>query len=128
MKGIHQNGKMTFVAAAAIAAGEFVKFSSGKVVKCAAATDIAIGVATDSAKADGDPIPVQLLNCCDTVLVKAGGAVAQGGTLTCLGTTVATGGTLQYGIALEAATASGDIIEAMVGLPAIHAAAAAPAV
>ena len=119
MKGIHQNGKMTFVAGAAIAAGEFVKFSSGKVVKCAAATDIAIGVALDSASADGEQIPVQLLTGGDTVLVKAGGAVAQGGTLTCLGTTVATAGTLQYGIALEAATASGEIIEAMVGLPAI---------
>ena len=120
MKGIHQNGKMTFVAASAIAAGEFVKFSSGKVVKCAAATDIAIGVALDSASADGEQIPVQLLTGGDTVLVKAGGAVAQGGTLTCLGTTVATAGTLQYGIALEAATASGDIIEAVVGLPAVH--------
>ena len=127
MKGIHQNGKMTFVAGAAIAAGEFVKFSSGKVVKCAAATDIAIGVALDSASASGDNIPVQLLTGGDTVLVKAGGSVAQGGTLTCLGTTVATAGTLQYGIALEAASASGDIIEAMVGLPAIHAAAAAVA-
>lgn len=121
MKGIHQNGKMTFVAGAAIAAGEFVKFSSGKVVKCAAATDIAIGVALDSASADGEQIPVQLLTGGDTVPVKAGGAVAQGGTLTCLGTTVATAGTLQYGIALEAATASGDIIEAMVGLPAVTA-------
>ena len=121
MKGIHQNGKMTFVAGAAIAAGEFVKLSSGKVVKCAAATDIAIGVALDSASADGEQIPVQLLTGGDTVLVKAGGAVAQGGTLTCLGTTVATAGTLQYGIALEAASASGDIIEAMVGLPAVTA-------
>ena len=119
MKGIHQNGKMTFVAGAAIAAGEFVKFSSGKVVKCAAETDIAIGVALDSASADGEQIPVQLLTGGDTVLVKAGGSVDQGGTLTCLGTTVATAGTLQYGIALEAATASGEIIEAMVGLPAI---------
>ena len=72
MKGIHQNGKMTFVAGAAIAAGEFVKFSSGKVVKCAAATDIAIGVALDSASADGEQIPVQLLTGGDTVLVKAG--------------------------------------------------------
>ena len=124
MKGIHQNGKMTFVAGGTIAAGEFVKFYSGKVVKCAAATDIAIGVALDSAVND-DNVPVQLLTSADTVIVKAGGSVAQGGTLTCLGTTVATGGTLQYGIALEAATASGDLIEAMVGLPAIHAAAAA---
>lgn len=121
MKGIHQNGKMTFVAGAAIAKGEFVKFSSGKVVKCAAATDIAIGVALDSAAAEGDNIPVQLLNGSDTVLVKAGGAVSQGGTITCLGTTVATAGTLQYGLALEAATASGELIEAVVGLPRVQA-------
>ena len=121
MKGIHRNGLMTFVAGAAIAAGEFVKFSSGKVVKCAAATDIAIGVALDSAAASGDNIPVQLLTSGDTVIVKAGGAVAQGGTLTCLGTTVATAGTLQYGIALEAASASGVLIEAIVGLPAVTA-------
>ena len=119
MKGIHPNGKATFTAGAAIAAGEFVKFSSGKVVKAAAATDVCIGVALDSAAAEGDLIPVQLLTSGDTALVKAGGAVAQGGTVTCLGTTVATAGTLQYGIALEAATASGQLIECLVGLPAV---------
>ena len=111
------NGKATFTAGAAIAKGEFVKFSSGKVVKASAATDVCIGVALDSASASGEIIPVQLLTSGDTVTVKAGGAVSQGGTLTCLGTTVATAGTLQYGVALEAATASGDLIEAMVGLP-----------
>ena len=121
MKGIHPNGKATFKAGAAIAAGEFVKFSSGKVVKAAAATDVCVGVALDAAAADGDNIPVQLLTSGDTVLVKAGGAVAQGGTVTCLGTTVATAGTLQYGIALEAATASGQLIECIVGLPAVTA-------
>jgi len=119
MKGIHPNGKATFTAGAAIAAGEFVKFSSGKVVKAAAATDVCIGVALDSAAASGDIVPVQLLTSGDTALVKAGGEVAQGGTVTCLGTTVATAGTLQYGIALEAATASGQIIECLVGLPAV---------
>ena len=66
-------------------------------------------------------IPEAELTLTDTVIVKAGGAVSQGGTLTCLGTTVATAGTLQYGIALEAATASGDLIEAIVGLPAVTA-------
>ena len=30
MQGIHPNGKATFTAGAAIAKGEFVKFSSGK--------------------------------------------------------------------------------------------------
>ena len=71
MNGIHQNGKATFTAGAAIAKGDFVKFSSGKVVKCAAATDIAIGVALDGAEA-GELVPVQLLTSGDTVLVKAG--------------------------------------------------------
>ena len=118
MNAIHQNGKATFTAGAAIAKGEFVKFSSGKVVKAAAATDVCIGVALDSA-ASGDIIPVQLLSSGDTALVKAGGAVVQGGTVSCLGTTVSTAGTLQYGIALEAASASGDIIECAVGLPAV---------
>ena len=119
MNAIHQNGKATFTAGAAIAKGEFVKFSSGKVVKAAAATDVCIGVALDSASASGDIIPVQLLTSGDTVIVKAGGAVAQGGSVSCLGTTVSTAGTLQYGYALEAATASGDLIECMVGLPAV---------
>ena len=119
MKAITNNGQATFTAGAAIALGEFVKFSSGKVVKASAATDVCIGVALDSAAADGDIIPVQLLTSCDTVLVKAGGAVAQGGSVSCLGTTVSTAGTLQYGYALKAAAASGDIIECMVGLPAV---------
>ena len=117
MEGIHQNGKATFTAGATIAKGEFVKFSSGKVVKCAAATDIAIGVTLDGAES-GELVPVQLLTSGDTVLVKAGGAVAQGGTLSCLGTTVATAGALQYGIALNAA-ANGELVEAVVGLPAV---------
>ena len=119
MKAITPNGKATFTAGAAIAKGEFVKFSTGKVVKAAAATDACIGVALDSAAASGDLIPVQLLTSGDTVTVKAGGAVAQGGSLSCLGTTVSTAGTLQYGYALEAATASGQLIEAIVGLPAV---------
>jgi len=119
MEKITPNGKATFTAGAAIAKGEFVKFSSGKVVKAAAATDVCIGVALDSASASGEIIPVQLLTSGDTVTVKAGGAVAQGGSLSCLGTTVSTAGTLQYGYALEAATASGQLIEAIVGLPAV---------
>jgi len=121
MQGIHPNGKATFTAGAAIAKGEFVKISSGKVVKASAATDVCVGVALDSAAAEGDLIPVQLLTSGDTALVKAGGAVSQGGTVTCVGTTVATAGTLQYGIALEAATASGQLIECIVGLPAVTA-------
>ena len=119
MESTTPNGKATFTAGAAIARGEFVKFSSGKVVKAAAATDICIGVALDSASASGDLVPVQLLTSGDTVIVKSGGAVAQGGSLSCLGTTVTTAGTLQYGYALEAASGIGKLIEAIVGLPAV---------
>lgn len=119
MESTTPNGKATFTAGAAIAKGEFVKFSSGKVVKASAATDVCIGVALDSAAASGDLIPVQLLTSGDTVIVKSGGAVSQGGSLSCLGTTVATAGTLQYGYALEAASGSGKLIEAIVGLPAV---------
>ena len=119
MKAITPNGKATFTAGAAIAKGEFVKFSTSKVVKAAAATDVCIGVALDSAAASGDLIPVQLLTSGDTVIVKAGGAVAQGGSVSCLGTTVSTAGTLQYGYALEAATSSGQLIECIVGIPAV---------
>lgn len=117
MEGIHQNGKATFTAGAAIVKGEFVKFYNGKVVKCEDVTDIAIGVALDGAES-GTLVPVQLLTSGDTVLVKAGGAIAQGGSLSCLGTTVATAGALQYGIALNAA-ANGELVEAAVGLPAV---------
>ena len=117
MEGIHQNGKATFTAGAAIAKGEFVKFSNGKVVKCVAATDIAIGVALDGAEA-GAFVPVQLLTSGDTVLVKAGGAVAQGGTLSCLGTTVDAAGAPQSGTAPDAAE-NGELGEAAVGLPAV---------
>ena len=53
MKAITPNGKATFTAGAAIAKGEFVKFSSGKVVKAAAATDGCIGVALDSVLSRG---------------------------------------------------------------------------
>lgn len=119
MESTTPNGKATFTAGAAIAKGEFVKFSSGKVVKASAATDVCIGVALDSAATAGDLIPVQLLTSGDTVLVKSGGSVSQGGSLSCLGTTVATAGTLQYGYALEAASGSGKLIEAIVGLPAV---------
>lgn len=119
MESTTPNGKATFTAGAAIARGEFVKFSSGKVVKASAATDVCIGVALDSAAAAGDLVPVQLLTSGGTVIVKSGGAVAQGGSLSCLGTTVTTAGTLQYGYALEAASGSGKLIEAIVGLPAV---------
>lgn len=73
MDKVHPNGNITYTAAAAIAKGNPVKFSSGKVTPCTAANDQAIGIALDSA-AQGDIVPVAILGCfTGTVQLKAGG-------------------------------------------------------
>lgn len=108
-----ENGNITYVAGGTIAKGEFVKFSSGKVVKCAAATDVAIGVALDGA-AEGAIVPVAILGAfCGTVQIKAAGAVTQGAEVTPEGKEQTSAGTTELicGRALEAAAASGDMIE-----------------
>ena len=64
----------------------------------------------------GTLLAVSLVACSSST---GGSGSAQGGSVSCLGTTVSTAGTLQYGYALEAASASGDLIECMVGLPAV---------
>ena len=112
MDKIHENGNVTFTAGGAIAKGEFVKFSSGNVVKTAAATDQAIGVALDSAAASGDILPVAVLGAFKgTIQIKAGGAIAQGAQITALGTATSAATDVICGVALEAASASGDMIE-----------------
>lgn len=108
-----ENGNITYTAGGAIAKGEFVKFSSGKVVKCAAATDVAIGVALDGA-AEGAIVPVAILGAfTGTVQIKAAGAVTQGGEVTPEGKEQTAAGTTELicGRALEAAAAAGDMIE-----------------
>lgn len=111
MNGIHHDGIVTFTAAAAIVKGDILKFSSGKVTPTTAATDLAIGVAVDGA-ASGEIVPVAILgNKIGTVLVKAGGAVSQGAQIAADGTATAAATDVIVGIALEAAAASGDLIE-----------------
>lgn len=57
--GMHLNGRLTYTAGGAIARGDVLKFDTdGNVVKCAAATDAAIGVALDAATAADDLIEV----------------------------------------------------------------------
>lgn len=111
MDKCHPNGNITFTAAAAIAKGELVKLSSGKVTPTTAATDLAIGVALDGA-ATGDIVPVAILgNYTGTVQIKAGGAIAAGDQIAANATTTADSTDVIIGIALEAAAASGDMIE-----------------
>lgn len=108
-----ENGNITYTAGGTIAKGNFVKFSSGKVVACSAATDVAIGVALDGAE-NGDIVPVAVLGSfTGTVQIKAAGAIAQGAEVTPEGKEQTSAGTTELicGRALEAAAAAGDMIE-----------------
>ena len=108
-----ENGNITYTAGGTIAKGNFVKFSSGKVVACSAATDVAIGVALDGAE-NGAIVPVAVLGSfTGTVQIKAAGAIAQGAEVTPEGKEQTSAGTTELicGRALEAAAASGDMIE-----------------
>lgn len=111
MDKCHPNGNITYTAAAAIAKGQLVKLTGGKVTPTTAATDIAIGVALDGAAKD-DIVPVAILgNYTGTVQVKAGGAIAAGAQVAANATASAAATDVIVGIALEAASSSGDMIE-----------------
>lgn len=105
----------TFTAAAAIPQYALVNFAStGKVSKNGLA-ERPVGIAMRAAFADGDEIPVKLLNGSGSFKGIASEALAVGATLytesdgEVQDTAQAT--SLPVGIALEAATADGDIIE-----------------
>lgn len=105
-----------FTAGAAIGAWLRVKFTAGKLA-LAGATDVAVGVTTQASAADGDKINVRLLNAQGTIKMTAGAAIAQfaevwagaNGKLAA----AAGGGALRLGIALEAASGDGSVIEVL---------------
>ena len=111
MEKTHPNGNITYTAAAAITRGQPLKFSSGKVTPTTAATDLAIGIALDSA-ASGDIVPVAILGAyTGTVELKAGGAISAGAQVTAAATATSAATDVIIGVALEAAAASGAYIE-----------------
>lgn len=122
MNGKHPNGIITYTAAAACDKGAIVKFTGSTdangrptVTPCTAATDAAIGV-TETECASGDEVAVGILGSyTGTTLVKAGGAVTVGANVSPIGTAAESG--LTIGVALDAATASGDLIEVAHRLP-----------
>ena len=122
MNGKHPNGIITYTAAAASDKGAIVKFTGSTdangrptVTPCTAATDAAIGV-TETECASGDEVAVGILGSyTGTTLVKAGGAVTVGANVSPIGTAAESG--LTIGVALDAATASGDLIEVAHRLP-----------
>lgn len=110
----------TFTAGAAFIAHALVQLSSGKVIEnTATATHNPIGVAEFAADADGDIVSVRLLNSDGTIEMVASGAITSGadvyadadGKISALPAAAAT--YRKIGIALEAATADGDIIEVL---------------
>jgi len=110
----------TFIAGAAILAHALVQLSSGKVIEnTVTATHNPIGVTEFESTADGDEVTVRLLNSDGTIEIVAAGAITSGadvyaaadGKVSALPAAAAT--YRRIGIALEAATADGDIIEVL---------------
>lgn len=108
---VHPNGNATFTAGATIVLGDVLKFSGTSVIPTAAVTDAAIAVALDGA-ASGDIVPAAILGAfTGTVLVKAAGAIAKGAQIAATGVTTGGATDVIIGRALDAAAASGDLIE-----------------
>ena len=118
MNGIHENGIITYTAAASATKGTLVKFTGSTdaggrptVTPTTAATDQAIGAVIDDCQS-GDDIAVAILGGCrGTMLVKAGGEIARGTQIAANGTASAAATDVIVGVALDPATASGDLIE-----------------
>jgi hypothetical protein len=104
-------GYKSLVAAAAFTQGLRAKISSGQWA-VAGATDKAVGVA-QHACASGGVLTVKLLNAPGTFILQVSGAVTAGAQLypTASGCVDDAGTTALTLVALEAATASGDLIE-----------------
>lgn len=105
----------TFTAGAAIGKHILVKLSSSKLA-VAGATEQPIGTLEDESFADGDVRAVRLLSAQGTIKCVAGAAVAEAAVVY----GIAAGkvddvadSNVRVGIALEAATADGDIIEVL---------------
>lgn len=103
--------------ASAIAQGKVVKLSAGKTVVTAANTDVAFGVITEDASADGQAA-VAVAGSGAVVLVEAHAAVALGANLMPQAAgraATATSGKHVLGVALEAAAAQGALIKVVLG-------------
>lgn len=115
MNGTYAHGDASYLAAAAVAKGQPVKFTGSTdanglptVTPCTATTDTPVGIALTECAA-GEKVAVAILgNFTGTVLVLSGGAVAVGDTVSPTGTAVTSG--IVIGTALDATSASGELI------------------
>lgn len=111
MQTQNSSGFKSLLAAAALLEGQRVKLNAGK-WDVAGATDASPGVAIHAA-AIGEPCDVKLFNAPGTFNIMASGAITAGAQLypTASGKVDDSGTTAINLMALEAATASGDVIE-----------------
>ena len=108
-RSVSPDGRKTFIADAAIKAGQAVKLAADdSVTPCTAAIDAAVGIARTDAEA-GDTVAIALLGITPgTVIAVAGGTLATGDKVNPIGTAWATGNTL-IGIALNSADKDGEV-------------------
>lgn len=122
MSTYSENGKNSYTAAAAVAKGDILKFTTAdaqglpSVTPTTAATDAAVAIALADAN-QGEKVAVKILGTSGTTLVKAGGTVAAGATLGATGTTAAAGNKA-IGVALAGAS-SGDLVEVATVMPVV---------
>jgi hypothetical protein len=121
-EGTHR-GNITFLAGDPILTRQVLVALQDNVVHVADSDEIPIGVITDEAEAANNPVNVQLLGGESTAIIIAGAPIAAGsrvvsaadGKITAL--PFAAGTYLQVGIALTSATAAGDGVEVLTGIP-----------
>lgn len=105
-----------FTAGAALGKHTLVKLSSSKLAAAGLAEE-PIGVLEDESFADGDVRAVRLLSATGTIKCKAANAITEGavvyGRASGLVDDASGSSAIRIGIALEAATATNDIIEVL---------------
>ena len=117
-----ENGKNSYTAAAAVAKGDILKFTTAdaqglpSVTPTTAATDAAVAIALADAN-QGEKVAVKILGTGGTTPVKAGGTVAAGATLGATGAPAAAGNKA-IGVALAGAS-SGDLVEVATVMPVV---------
>jgi hypothetical protein len=116
MSQINEEGLKCFDTAAAIGQYLRVKFSSVGVVAVAGASDLSLGVTEEATFAASKPVTVRLKTKEGTRKMVASGAITAGAAVYGAASgKVSASGSVYEGIALEAATADGDVIEVLPG-------------